>query len=236
MLYVIYGDDWKKARAKAREILDGLKVKKPDAVVVNLGEGGVSEAKLEELAGSQGLFERKFIVFADRVCSDAAAASAVAAKSESIGTSENVFVFLEGELKADLLKQFKKYASKVQEFKLVEKKERFNTFALADALGERDRGRLWVLYQKASRAGISAEELLGVFFWQIKNMIAAASAKSALEAGLSPYVFMKSKRYSANFSVSELKNAASAIIYLYHDAHRGFYDVDIGLERFALSV
>jgi hypothetical protein len=70
MLYLIHGNDWQKARAKAREILDTLQKKKPDAAVVDLEEGGVTDEKIDELAGSQGLFERKFIVFSDRVCAD----------------------------------------------------------------------------------------------------------------------------------------------------------------------
>jgi hypothetical protein len=65
-------------------------------------------------------------------------------------------VFLEDALKADLLKVFEKHAEKVQEFKKVEKKERFNSFLLADALGQRNKEKLWVLYHQALGEGIAA--------------------------------------------------------------------------------
>ena len=104
MLYLIHGNDWERGRAKARGVLDSLKKKKPDAVLVSLEEGGVSMAKIEELSGSQGLFERKFIVFSDRVCADSANAEIIKDKLPMVAKSENVFVFLEDALKADLLK------------------------------------------------------------------------------------------------------------------------------------
>jgi DNA polymerase III delta subunit len=114
MLYLIYGNDWQKARTKAREVLLALRNKKPDATVVDLSEEGISEAKLEELAGSQGLFERKFIVFADRLSEKVSDAEIILGEIPLIAESDNVFVFLEGSLKADILKVFKKYSNQVQ--------------------------------------------------------------------------------------------------------------------------
>jgi DNA polymerase III delta subunit len=92
MLYLIYGNDWEKGRAKAREILDTLKKKKPDAVVVSLEEGGVGEAKIEELAGSQGLFERKFIVFSDRVCANLGNAEIIKIKNADDRRNQRMFL------------------------------------------------------------------------------------------------------------------------------------------------
>ncbi len=216
MLYLIHGNDWEKGRAKAREILDSLKKKKPDAVLVSLEEGGLSEAKIEELSGSQGLFERKFIVFSDRVCADSGNAEIVKEKMPMIAKSENVFVFLEDALKVDLLKVFEKHATKVQEFKKVEKKkESFNVFSLANALRDRDRGTLWVLYQKALRADTAPEALSGILFWQIKDLLL---------------------KRSNNFSQNELSGLALRLVSIYHDAHRGLADFETGLERFVLSI
>ena len=151
---------------------------------MSLEEGGISETKIEELAGSQGLFERKFIVFSDRICADAGNAEIIKDKLPMIAASENVFVFLEDALKVDLLKIFEKHAAKVQEFKKIEKKERFNSFLLADALGQRNKEKLWVLYHQALREGIVAEELHGTLFWQIKAMRSAEMVKTPAEARL----------------------------------------------------
>ena len=236
MLYLIYGNDWQKARAKAREVLDVLKKKKPDATVVSLEEGGVSEAKIDELAGSQGLFERKFIVFGDRVCADSQNAEIVADKLEVIGKSENVFVFLEEGVKAPLLKIFEKYAAKVQEFAKIEKKERFNSFSLADALGERNKQKLWILYEAALSEGLSPEELHGTLFWQVKSLRAAAIAKSADEAGLKPFAWTKAKRFLSRWDIKELENVSQNLVSLYHDSRRGEHELEIALEKWILDL
>lgn len=236
MLYLIYGNDWQRARAKAREILDTLKKKRPEATVVSLEENGMSEAKIEELSGSQGLFERKFIVFSDRVCADAGNAEIVKSKLPMISASENVFVFLEDVLKADLLKVFEKHATKVQEFKKLEKKERFNSFLLAEALVERNKEKLWVLYQRALAEGLVAEELHGTLFWQIKAMRSAELAKTPAEAGLKPYSWTKAKSALQNWKPEELKIVSGKLVSIYHDARRGDLGLELALEKFILDL
>ncbi len=236
MLYLIYGNDRQKARAKAREILESLKKKKPGATLVNLEEGGVSEAKIEELSESQGLFERKFIVFSDRVCADAGNAGIIKEKLSIIAKSENVFVFLEESLKADLMKVFEKHSVKVQEFKKVEKKERFNSFLLADALGQRNKERLWVLYNEAIREGIVAEELHGTLFWQIKAMRSVEITKTPVEAGLKPFSWTKARSALRNWKSDELKNISNKLVSIYHDSHRGEHELETALEKFILDL
>lgn len=236
MLYLIHGNDWQKARAKAREILESLKKKKPDATLVNLEEGGMSEAKIEELSESQGLFERKFIVFSDRASSDNGNVEIIKSKLLMIAKSENVFVFLEDSLKADLLKVFEKHATKVQEFKKVEKKERFNSFLLADALGQRNKERLWVLYNEAIREGLVAEELHGTLFWQIKAMRSAELAKTPAEAGLKPFSWTKARSALRNWTSDELKNISNKMVSIYHDSHRGEHELETAFEKFILDL
>jgi hypothetical protein len=236
MLYLIHGSDWQKARAKAREILNSLQKKKPEAVVVSLEEGGVSEAKIEELAGSQGLFERKFIVFSDRACVDLETTEIIEKKLPVIAASENIFVFLEEELEADLLKVFKKHSEKAQEFKKVEKKERFNSFLLADALGQRNKERLWVLYHQALHEGIVAEELHGTLFWQLKALRSATIAKTASEAGLKSFSWTKAKSFLRRWKPEELREASNKMVSLYHDSRRGEYELQTALEKFILDL
>lgn len=237
MLYFLHGTDTDKARAKAHEMLDSLQKKKPDAEVFRLVSDNWSNSRLDELTGSQGLFERKFIVSASRLFEDKEIKEEVLKKLPEIAQSENIFIFLEGVVDKPALLEITKVAAKVQSFEKSQiRKEEFNMFALADALGERNRGRLWVLYTKAVRGGASAEEISGILFWQTKAIIQAMSAQSANASGLSPYVFQKSKRYAKNFSSDEILGLASKIISLYHDSHRGTADFEIGLERLALSL
>jgi len=237
MLYFLHGNDTDSARAKAHGMIESMQKKKPDAEIFRLTSDNWSGASLDELAGSQGLFERKFIVFGSRLFENKEIKEAVLEKLQDIGRSENVFIFLEGAVDKPSLALIEKVAAKVQNFeKNQTKKEEFNMFALADALGERNRGRLWMLYTKAMREGAAAEEISGILFWQVKAIIQAARAEGPAAAGMSPFVFQKSKRYAKNFSGEEISGLASKIVSLYHDAHRGLVDFEVGLERFALSL
>ncbi|MBI2476358.1 MAG: hypothetical protein HYV67_03890 [Candidatus Taylorbacteria bacterium] len=214
MLYLIHGSDTDKTREKARELVASLQKKKPEAEVFRLGSDNWNEARFDEFISSQGLFERKFIVFANRLLENKEAKAAVTEKLPAIQQSENIFIFLEGAVDKATLLEIAEAAEKVQVFEKTEK-ERFNVFSLANALRARDRRGLWVSYQKAVRNGALPEELSGVLFWQIKTLLATGSR---------------------NFSPAELETLALNIVRLYHDAHRGLVDFETGLERFVLTV
>ena len=231
MLYLIYGNDFEKARGKARELIADLQKRKPNAEVFRLEDEMVSAGKLDELSGGQGLFERKYIVFADNVFRSAEAKEIVLKKLKSLADSENVFIFLEDELgKADL-KELEKFAKKVQKFSGATNKEKpFNVFSLTEKLGRRDKRGLWILYQKALAEGLAPEEIHGILFWQIKAMLAAE------ESGLKPFVFQKSRVFAKNYSLAELKNLSSKMVAVYHNSRRIGPDLDVALERLILEI
>ncbi|MES2087964.1 MAG: hypothetical protein V4467_03135 [Patescibacteria group bacterium] len=243
MFYFLHGKDSEKARAKASELILSMKKKKPDAQVFTLDADNWLESQFDNFLQLQGLFERRFIVFAKRLFEKREIKEAVLSKLTKIKNSENVFVFLEGAVDKPTLKLVEANADRVQEFEKIKAQsvygaegEGFNFFSLADALGERNKKKLWVLYQKAVREDASSEELSGILFWQLKNLILAQEVATAGEAGVSPFVFSKSKRFSHNFSLEELQGMSLKIIELYHDAHRGKRDFDSGLETFVLNV
>lgn len=238
MFYLLYGTDTEKARVKAQELVAILQKKKPDAELFKLDIDSGNGFRFEEFLNSQGLFERKFIVFGSRVFENKEVKEVLIGKIAEVAASENVFIFLEGKVEKATLGILTKVAEKVQLFEKpgLKKGEPFNMFALADAFGGRDRKGLWVLYQKALREDASGEELIGILFWQIKSMLVAREANNAEEAGLSPFVFQKSKRYNRNFKDGEVEGFAALILGLYHEAHRGEVDMETGLERFVLSV
>lgn len=238
MLYLIHGTDWEKSRAKTHELIDALRKKKPDAELFRLDGENWSEAKLEELAGGIGLFERKFIVFADRLLGGKESSETVLAKMPEIASSENVFILLEDELKGETLKKAEKYAEKTQIFSVARKfaADRFNIFNLADAFGRRDKQTLWVLYQKALRAGAAAEEIHGTLFWQIKSMIVASGSRTAAEAGLNPFVYKKAQGFLRHYKQDELKKFSSQMVSIYHDARRGGSELETALERLVLTI
>lgn len=70
MIYLFHGTDTQKAREKARNLIDALQKKKPDASYFKQNADTLDEAVIEELTQSQGLFERKFIISLDNICEE----------------------------------------------------------------------------------------------------------------------------------------------------------------------
>jgi DNA polymerase III delta subunit len=241
MLYLLYGTNPEKSRAKLHELVESLLKKKPDASHLRITDENFSEANLEELISSPGLFASKTIVEVDNAFRNKEAKPVILEKLKDIKESENIFVMLEGELLKLDVKKFEKYAEKVQEFGTkgeedVKERKDFNIFSLTDALGRKDKKQLWVLYTKAKRKNIADEEIHGILFWQIKAIFLAARMKSASEAGLNPFVFQKSQGFLKNYSKHEVHEVSSKLVSIYHDARRGIHDMGSALEKFILEM
>jgi len=238
MIYLLTGEDSGKARTKAHEIINSLLKKKPDASFFKIdGEAWVTE-EMERLIGGVGLFENNHIVFLDSIFTNEEAKDFLLKNLKEIEESKNIFIILELKLLKAERERIEKRAAKTQEFLLKETKPRdeFNMFALTDALGNRDRKKLWVLYNKAMFLEKAPEEIQGLLFWQLKSMIQAKNSKTAMEAGQKPFVFSKSKRYVENFKEGELERKSGELITMYHDVRRGMVDFDVELEKWVLNV
>ena len=237
MIFLIHGSDFEKTRGKARELIADLQKRKPNAEVFRLEDEMVSAGKLDELSGGQGLFERKYIVFADNVFRSEEAKEIVLGKLKELAESENIFIFLEDELGKPDLKELTKFAEKDQQFSGATNKEKpFNVFSLTETFGRRDKRGLWILYQKALTEGLVPEEIHGILFWQVKAILAAVLAKSAEEAGFKPFVFQKSRGFAKNYSLAELKKLSSKMVAVYHNSRRIGPDLDVALERLILEI
>ena len=238
MIYFLYGTDAEKARVRARELLESLQKKKPDAAVFRVDAEKWKEVHLEELIGGQGLFAQKMLIFLDRIFENEEAKDVIEENLEEIGKSDNIFIFLEQKVGKALLLGITEVAEKVQEFesKEVKTKPEFNIFSLTDAFGRRDKKKLWVLYQKALQTDAVPEEIHGILFWQLKTMLLAGSAPSAAAAGIAPFAYTKAKSFLRNYSPDELPALSSKMVHMYHDAHRGTHDFPVALERFILAL
>ncbi|MFM2357764.1 MAG: hypothetical protein RJA61_501 [Candidatus Parcubacteria bacterium] len=235
MLYVFYGEESNKAHDKAQALSQQLLVKKPDASFFNLDNESWTENALKELVESQGLFEKKYIIHIDARSFSKENLEELVGGLPSIQESVHVCVTVLGKLDAKSLKAFSKHAEKIQEFKGVEIEER-RDFRMTDALGSRDKKNLWVLYREAMDQGKEVEEIHGLLYWQIKNMIAAQLSKTADEAGLKPYPYTKAKQSSKYYSLLDLHKLSSDMVFLYHRVRQGRGDFEIGLERLILSL
>ena len=236
MLYFIHGNDTDAVLAKGRALVEKLLAKRPDAEVIRVTDESFDPAHVRSLAGTQGLFEKKIIAVLDRVldADDGAILSLLTAFKDS----DNAFILLAGEVSAKDAQKVAEHAEKVVACDALARApgREFNMFALTDALGARDRRKLWVLFTRAKRAGASAEEIHGILFWQAKALALAASAKSATEVGMKPFPFSKAKGFLKNFSREEVARLPGDLVTLYHDARRGSVPLDIALERFILAL
>lgn len=238
MIYLIYGNKHQEVRNKVRSIVDAQIAKKPDAIHFRITNENWKSTNVDELLSGQGLFVQKYIVVFDNLLREKDIDEVLFEKMKEFSESNHIFIFSEGELTKEILKKIEKRAEKVQDIskEKIEKKQSFQIFSLADAFGSRNKKELWVLYQKVLLSGVSAEEIHPILYWQVKAMLSASVSVSAEDAGLSPYVYSKSKRYASGFKEGELQNISSKLVALYHDTRRGIVEFDTALERFVLGL
>ncbi len=237
MLYFLYGTDINESRKKLHALLDSLAKKRPDAEVFRLKEDNWNEATFQELLNAQGLFDQKYIAVLDGLLEYKESAELVQESVEMMQSSSHIFLAIEHNPAKKIVDVVSKHAEKTQEFAKPErKKEFFNTFALGDALGSKDKKSLWVGYLEALKQGISAEEICGVLFWQVKNITLAMHTKSASESKLSPFVDSKARKFAKNFTKNELREISSALVESTEKVRNGEGEMEVLLERVVLNV
>ncbi len=233
MLHVFAGNDREGVLGRLEASIHAL-AKKGPLTLERFDAESFSPGHIDEYAGAAGLFGERYGIVIEGALEEHE--DEILARAQAMAQSANTFFLLEPKLLAKQRKVLQKHAEEVVEAAREGKKNAFNVFALTDALGKRDRKGLWVLFARARREGEGGESLHGLLFWMVKSMRAAALSKSATEAGLSPFVYTKAKSFSKNFSAEELKQLSHNLVVLYHEARRGWMDLDAALERFILSM
>lgn len=232
MLYVFSGNDVVAVRAKAH------------AHIAKLEAGGSSARRIEaedyatgallSFAESVSLFGAPEIIILDTLSDVAGALEDVVAHAEILSRSANTFVILEKKILGISAKELQKHAKEYVVCDSVETK--FNIFSLTDALAQKDKKSLWLLFLRAKEAGFVAEEIIGTLSWQLKSLRVARLCKTAEEAGMKDFTFQKAKRANAKFSTQELQSLSLSLVTLYHEGHAGITDIDLALEKWVLSI
>lgn len=248
MFYFFHGTDTSKSRAKMHAVLEGAQKKRPDAEVFKMDAEHFSVGELDGLIGGMGLFEKKYIVVLDRIFENKENIPLLVGKIKSLAETENLFLILEGKVDAKTSTKLEASAFKTETFDLPKEGRKFgmaegalslrdfNIFSISDAFAAKDRKALWVLFERAKRFGIPAEEISGVLFWQLKAIMIAKDSGKENDAGFSPFVLGKAKAFAKKWNHEELLNFSSKLVSVYHEAHRGICDFDCGLERAILSL
>lgn len=232
MLHVYYGTDRKQVRDAAAHFLE--KNVPPDTTQTILDAANFAPGVVADALGATSLFGGTECFLIDTPADNADLAEEVKHNLAAMAESVNVFIVLEGALLAPAKKTYAKHAATIEEFTAT-KAERFNTFAMADALAQKDRRQLWVLLQEAKQAGQSAEEIIGILWWQLKSLRLAEKTTSATEAGMKDFPYNKAKRALAKFQPGAVTLLSQSLLELYHDGHAGVRDIDLALEEWVLS-
>lgn len=235
MLYILHGPEIYTARQKAHMLIEKLLAKKPNAAHFRLDDETFNAALLEEYVGGQGLFAERSLVVLDGTFKNSEAREVVLEMSSHLADSNNIFILLEEKIEKKHLTKLTKQAERIELFESKGTKpvKNFNIFVLTDALGNRDKRNLWVLYQKAQRSGVAPEEIYNVLLWQVNVMFQVMAGN---EDGLKPFVISKAKRFLKQYSEDEVRRLSSQLVSLYHDARRGIVDFGAGLERLLLGL
>ncbi len=229
MLQVFFGTDSGKARAAAlaaaRE--SGLSLERIEAESFQSGQ-------LRDVVESVSLFGAPSAYILDMPSDNDDFSAELFSILSELPHSPHAFFVIEGLLLADQKKKYQKQTESLEEFKRGDV-ERFNTFALADALCTRDKKNGWLLLARARAAGLTPEEIIGALWWQLKLMLLAGKTSSAQEAGVNAFPYNKAKKALSHFAPGRVEELAESLLALYHQGHAGEVELDLALEQWVLE-
>ena len=213
MIYLFSGDDVKNKHLTYEKFIKSIS---QDREIFFVNRNDFNKNQIESLYSGSGLFFQDCIVVFQDVFEREEIREFILEKLDLIGKSGTTFVFLEGKLSKLILDAFKGARAELNIFELPkEKKEKFNNFLLANAFGVKNKLNLWIYFRQAMDKGVGMEELTGVLFWKIKDMLI--------------------KKDFRKFSETELKNSASRLSYLLPEARKTGRDAEAVFEQFLLE-
>lgn len=168
MIYLFTGDDTINRNKAYQKSLNDFS----DLPLIQINRNNFAIDTVESLYSDANLFDPKSVIVFSYILEDKQNSEFVLDKLEFFASSNNVFIFLENKLLKSVIDLFKNNKSQISVFELKkEAKEIFNNFLLANAFGFRDKVNLWLYYRQAVEIGVPLEELVGVLFWKVKDMI-----------------------------------------------------------------
>ncbi len=233
MLHLIYGNDTITVREKAHTFI-GVEEKK-GVKIEKIETDNYTEGIFADVVGAVSLFGEKTLYVIDTPSEKNEMYDDVVRNLEAFKDSDNTFLVIEEALLAPQKKKFQKYTESMEEYKATAT-ERFNAFGMADSLSQKDKKTLWLQLQEAKKAHLSAEEIIGILWWQLKSMRLAKNTDSAIEAGMKDFPYNKAKRALGSFKEGELEILSQELLKVYHEGHLGNVDIDIALERWVLTL
>ncbi len=217
MLYLFSGEDAKSKILSYEKFIKSIP-KGTETIFINRNE--FDPIQIESFYSGSSLFAVvSNLVFKD-ILEYTETRDFILDKLDLMAESANSFVFLEGKLNKPILDAFRKIGSRKAEVNVFElpkeKKEKFDNFLIANAFEKKDKLNMWIYFRQAMDKGVVMEELTGILFWKIKDMIL--------------------KKNFNKFSELDLKKFASQLSYLLPEARKAGRDAESAFEQFLLEV
>ncbi len=236
MLTVIYGTN-ASARHDSKEALLKKKLKEGTTLVVRTGSD-LSITEVEQLAEGGSLFGDNFIVVLEYPSEQELFFDSLLSYIDVLVSSPTLFILTEREIIKDILQKYIKGGAEIvecQELKKNTTKKDFNIFSLTDAFIERNKKESWLLYRQAIEANHEPEEIGGILFWAIKNMLLVSTSSSVKETGLNPFVAQKSVAALKKWKKNELENVSRKLVEITHESRNGKLVYEEALEAYILT-
>lgn len=235
MIHVFVGEDTQKARETARAVFMKAREDEPGSAVSRFDDISFDFTLATELLNAESLFGGGNVLYFDGILDhpDGEAFYRTILKEDG-----HEVIIRETNPPKDLLAFFARIGE-VKTFPLYAKiEQRPDSFALADALGRRDKKAAWVEFEKVRRSGAAMEEVHGTVFWAFKTMylIATLAKPDVLASGVKEFTYKNYAVGAKKYTTTELAQKLSELKNMYHYAHRGEGDFDVLMEQFVLAI
>lgn len=171
MIYLFYGTDAGKVRAKAFQWVRAARDKAPDAGYVRLGEDELTSERLNDALTAQGLFYTRMLVVLDDPFSNAETSELLFNRLDDLVSSPNPVAIIAPKLALPRVKKLEPVATKVFVFDRVATPGRGFNSGLADALAARNAPLLWKEIVVAQRTGDPPEMIHGLLHWKARQLM-----------------------------------------------------------------
>lgn len=213
MIYLFSGDDSKNKILNYEKFIKAVPASTEKFFITR---NNFDPFQIENFYSGASLFSALSAIILKDILEREETASFALSKLKEMGESGNSFVFLEGKLNKATLDAFKKARAEINVFELPkEKKEKYDNFLVANAFANKDKLNTWICFRQAMDLGVGMEEIIGVLFWKIKDMLL--------------------RKNFNKFSEEQLKGFVSRISYLLPEARKKGIDAESALEQFLLE-
>lgn len=229
------GEDTQNARKEARESFEQAKREYPEALISVFDDVSFDLSSARDAFVSENLFGGINILYFDGILDDPEGESFY---RNTIQDTTHLVIIREKTIPKDLLLFFQRIAE-TKDYPLIKKIEKRDSgFAIADAVGARDKKRAWVEFEKLRRHGAPMEEVHGTIFWAFKSMhLALLLPKSeALATGMKEFTYRNYYGFAKKYLKKELEDKLSELKDIYHHGHRGEGELEVLMEQFLLRL